>query len=81
MPHQDPRPTLDDSTGEYQAIADRDPPQVRIRFGGLTDTGLVRGNNAGHFLIARLSKSMQVCKTSQPGEGKTQFSAGAMGSE
>ena len=67
-------PTLDDSTGEHQAIADRDPPRVRIKFGGLTDTGKVRGNNEDHFLIARLSKSMQVCKTSLPGEGKTQFS-------
>ena len=74
MPLQEPSPTLDDSTGEFQAIADRDPPQVRIKFGGLTDTGKVRGNNEDHFLVARLSKSMQVCKTSLPGEGKTQLS-------
>ncbi len=74
MPLQDPLPALDDSTGEHQAIADRDPPRVRIKFGGLTDTGKVRGNNEDHFLIARLSKSMQVCKTSLPGEGKTQLS-------
>ena len=74
MPLQDPLPTLDDSTGEHQAIADRDPPRVRIKFGGLTDTGKVRGNNEDHFLVARLSKSMQVCKTSLPGEGKTQLS-------
>ena len=74
MPIQEPRPTLDDSTGEHQAIADPDPPRVAIKFGALTDTGKVRGNNEDHFLIARLSKSMQVCKTSLPGEGKTQFS-------
>ena len=74
MPLRDPRPTLDDSTGEHQAIADRNPPRVGIKFGALTDTGKVRGNNEDHFLIARLSKSMQVCKTSLPGEGKTQFS-------
>ena len=40
----------------------------------MTDTGKVRVNNEDHFLVARLSKSMQVCKTSLPGEGKTQFS-------
>ena len=74
MPLQEPSPTLDDSTGEHQAIARRDPPRVVIKFGGLTDVGKVRGNNEDHFLIARLCKSMQVCKTSLPGEGKTQFS-------
>jgi PPM family protein phosphatase len=74
MPLQDPQASLDDSTGEHEAIADRDPPRVRIKFGGLTDTGEVRGNNEDHFLIARLSKSMQVCKTSLPGEGRTQLS-------
>ena len=74
MPHQDSSPTLDDSSGEHQAIDDRDPHRVGIKFGALTDTGKVRGNNEDQFLIARLSKSMQVCKTSLPGEGKTQFS-------
>jgi len=74
MPLEDHHPTLDDSTGEYQAIADRDPPRVGITFGASTDTGKERGNNEDHFLIARLSKSMQVCKTSLPGEGRTQFS-------
>ena len=74
MLHQDSLPELDDSTGEHQVIADRDPPRVRIKFGGLTNTGKVRGNNEDHFLIARLSKSMQVCKTSLPGEGRTQLS-------
>ena len=74
MPLQDPLSALDDSTDEYQAVADRDPPRVRIKFGGLTDTGKLRGNNEDHFLIARLSKSMQVCNTSLPGEGKTQLS-------
>jgi len=74
MPLQDPRPTLDDSTGEYQAIADRDPPRVGIKFGALTDTGKFRSNNEDQFLVARLSKCMQVCKTSLPGDAKTQFS-------
>ena len=74
MPLQDPLPALDDSTGEHQAVADREPPRVSIKFGALTDTGKVRGNNEDHFLVARLSKSMQVCKTSLPGEGETQLS-------
>ena len=74
MPMQKPRPATDDSTGEHHAIADSHPPRVAIKFGALTDTGKVRGNNEDHFLVARLSKSMQVCKTSLPGEGKTQFS-------
>ena len=52
----------------------RDPPRVGIKFGALTDPGKVRGNNEDHFLVARLSKSMQVCKTSLPGDGETQFS-------
>jgi PPM family protein phosphatase len=74
MPSPEPRPTLDDSTGEHQAIADSHPPRVAIKFGALTDRGKVRGNNEDQFLVARLSKSMRVCKTSLPGEGETQFS-------
>ncbi len=74
MPLQEPSPTLDDSTGEFQVLADHDPPRFRVKFGGLTNTGKLRGNNEDHFLISRLSKSMQVCKTSLPGGGKTQLS-------
>ncbi len=74
MPIQEPRSTIDDSTGEFQSIADSQPPRVAIKFGALTHPGKVRGNNEDHFLIARLSKSMHVCKTSLPGEGETQFS-------
>jgi PPM family protein phosphatase len=74
MPIQEPRSTIDDSTGEHQLIADSHPPRVAIKFGALTDPGKVRGNNEDHFLVARLSKSMRVCKTSLPGEGETQFS-------
>ncbi len=74
MPIPEPRPTLDDSTGEHQAIADSHPPRVAIQFGALTDPGAVRVNNEDHFLVARLSKSMQVCKTSLPGDGEAQVS-------
>ena len=74
MPNEKPRPTLDASTEEHPARDDCHPPRVAIKFGALTDTGKVRGNNEDHFLVARLSKSMQVCKTSLPGEGVTQLS-------
>jgi PPM family protein phosphatase len=73
MPIRKPHLTLDVSTGEYPAIADSHPPRVAIKFGALTDRGKVRDNNEDHFLVARLSKSLHVCKTSLPGEGSTQF--------
>ncbi len=73
MPIQEPRSTIDDPTDEHQSIADSQPPRVAIKFGGLTHPGKVRGSNEDHFLVARLSKSMRVCKTSLPGEGETQF--------
>jgi protein phosphatase len=47
---------------------------VAINFGALTDRGKVRDKNEDHFLVARLCKAMQVCKTSLPGDGKTQVS-------
>jgi PPM family protein phosphatase len=73
MPIQEPSSMIDDSTGAHQVIADSHP-RVAIKFGALTDRGKVRTNNEDHFLVARLSKSMRVCKTSLPGEGETQFS-------
>jgi serine/threonine protein phosphatase PrpC len=74
MPLQGPHPKVDDSTVEHPFNADSHPPRVAMKFGALTDPGKVRGNNEDHFLVARLSKSMHVCKTSLPGESKTQFS-------
>jgi PPM family protein phosphatase len=74
MPHDVLRPTIDDSTGEYQNIADYHPPRVAVKFGAATDPGKVRSNNEDHFLVAKLSKSMRLCKTSLPGEGETQHS-------
>jgi PPM family protein phosphatase len=73
MPLQNARPTLDDSTDEHQAVAERDPPRVRITFGALTDNGKVRVANEDHFLVAELSKSMQVYKTSLQGRDKSLF--------
>src|SRR5262249_25625794 len=64
----------DDPTGDYPILADPRSTRVAIQFGAGTDSGRVRPNNEDHFLIARLIKTMQVCKTSLPGDGKTQFS-------
>jgi serine/threonine protein phosphatase PrpC len=74
MPIHEPRPAIDDSTGEHLLITASHPPRVAMKFGALTDRGKVRGNNEDHFLVARLSKSMHLCKTSLPREGETQFS-------
>ncbi len=71
---REPQPTIDDPTGEHPFITASQSPRVAIRFGALTDRGKVRPNNEDHFLVARLSKSMRVCKTSIPGEAETQFS-------
>lgn len=73
MPISESIPELD-ATGDYPVIADSHPSRVAIQFGALTHCGKVRGNNEDHFLIARLTKTMQVCKTSLPGSGRTQNS-------
>jgi protein phosphatase len=65
---------LDDPTAEYPVPAGPKPARVSIQIGALTDSGKVRENNEDHFLVARLSKAMRVCKTSLPDDGKTQFS-------
>jgi protein phosphatase len=74
MPIQEPRPTAGDPTGLSPSSALPRPHRLRIKFGALTDRGRVRENIEDHFLVARLSKSMRVCKTSLPGEGETLFS-------
>jgi serine/threonine protein phosphatase PrpC len=67
-------PSIDETADEHRPIADPRPPRVAVTFGAVTDRGKVRDNNEDHFLIARLSKSMRVCKTSLPAETETQFS-------
>jgi protein phosphatase len=74
MPILDPPQTLDDSTGEYPPVAEAHPPRVAIQFGTRTDPGKARDRNEDQFLVARLSKSMQVCRTSLPGDGQTPLS-------
>jgi PPM family protein phosphatase len=74
MPIPETAPTLDDATGDYPVRANSPPSRVEIHFGARTHPGKVRGNNEDHFLIARLTKTIQVCKTSLPGDGKAHVS-------
>jgi PPM family protein phosphatase len=62
------------STLETTAPGHEPTPQVRFTFGARTDCGKVRENNEDHFLVARLAKSMQVCKSSLPDDGRCRFS-------
>jgi len=42
------------------------PPGVRIEFGAMTNPGKARSNNEDHFLVARMAKSLTICRTSLP---------------
>ncbi len=68
-----PSVNLDDSTGEHDTRA-KSKAMVRLAFGAMTHPGKVRTNNEDHFLVARLAKSMSVCKTSLPDDGNMLFS-------
>jgi protein phosphatase len=74
MPMPETPQTLDDSTGDYPSPSGSPAPRVAIQFGATTHPGKARENNEDHYLVARLCKSMHVCKTSLPGDGKTQNS-------
>lgn len=50
------------------------PLKVEISCGALTHPGKVRQNNEDHFLVARLAKSMQICRSSLESVGETDFS-------
>jgi len=50
------------------------PPSVAIEFGAMTDKGRVRDRNEDHFVVARMAKSMTICRTSLPDAGRTRFS-------
>ncbi len=47
---------------------------VKVEFGATTHPGKVRANNEDHFLVARLAKSMRICKTSLKESEATRFS-------
>jgi protein phosphatase len=42
------------------------PPQVQVALGAVTHRGKVRPNNEDNYLVAKLTKSLQVCMTSLP---------------
>jgi len=60
MPDQ--APTTVDITGKPGNQA----PALRIEFGAMTDPGKARANNEDHFLVARMAKSLTICRTSLP---------------
>jgi protein phosphatase len=66
MRAREPHATLDALNEATPEIDDRQPSRVAIQFGALSDCGKVRDNNEDHYLVARLAKSIQVCKTSLP---------------
>jgi PPM family protein phosphatase len=49
-------------------------PKVRVECGAITHPGKVRTNNEDQFLVARLAKSMRICKTSLPDGDSTRYS-------
>jgi len=62
----------DDATGEYIAIRPR-PARVSVEIGAETHPGKVRANNEDNFLVAKLAKSMRICRTSLPEDWSTRF--------
>ncbi|CAN5754656.1 protein phosphatase 2C domain-containing protein [soil metagenome] len=50
------------------------PKRVRVSACGLTDRGKVRTNNEDNFMIARMSKSLRIIKTSLKGQGANKYS-------
>jgi PPM family protein phosphatase len=66
-------PPQQDETDEY-VTPGYQPPEVRVDCAGLTHPGKVRTNNEDHFLVAKLAKSMRICRTSLPEDSATRFS-------
>jgi protein phosphatase len=69
----EPTSPIEDSTIEYPATPDRGRLRIRTRCDGLTDVGLRRSNNEDNFLIARLTKRLDVCRSSFAPTGSTRF--------
>jgi len=63
----------DETTGEFVAARAR-PPRVTVEIGAETHAGKVRANNEDNFLVAKLAKSMRICRTSLPEDWATRFS-------
>ena len=54
-------------------------PDVAVDAFGITDRGLVREGHEDHFLIARVSKAIEVRQTSIPADRVDQELGGAVG--
>ena len=67
LPHDD-----GDATGEYPAVKAR-LPRVGVEVGAESDVGKVRAQNEDHYLVAKLAKSMRICRTSLPEDWSTRF--------
>ena len=65
------RLSIEESTIEYPSTHPRGPLRVKIRVDGVTDRGQVRENNEDNFLIARMSKTMHICRSSLSDERGT----------
>lgn len=61
-----------DATGEFKTRQAR-PPHVSLEIAAETDIGKVRTNNEDHYLVAKLAKSMRICRTSLQEDWKTKF--------
>src|SRR3954451_8297863 len=73
MASTDKQGDVTDSTLDLPGPSKNLPPRVQVSFGARTDAGKVRANNEDHFLVARLAKSMQVCKSSLADDGTCRF--------
>lgn len=60
-----------DDTSEFRTVLAR---RSVIRYGARTHRGKVRENNEDAFLVARMAKSMEVCKSSLSDSGSRLFS-------
>lgn len=73
IPADVPSSPIEDSTIEYPGTANRPRLRVRTRCEGLTDRGLRRQNNEDNFLVARLTKRLDVCRSSFGQDGRSRF--------
>jgi len=74
MSGQTPQVNTGDTTEDQTRVGIPTPARVEVTFGAGTHPGKVRANNEDHFLVARLAKSMQVCKSSLADSGWRIFS-------
>ena len=63
-----------DTTLEISGRLTSPPGRVGFTFGAQTHPGKKRANNEDHFLVSRLAKSMQICKSSLPDDTSFHFS-------